>query len=296
MRRALGPGAAAAALVFAACAAIAGGPDGCAAPPALIALGPTLGHAADRVAETGRLNIVALGSSSTEGAGASAPAMSYPSRLEGALADRLPGIAVRVVNRGRGGEDAGEELARFSRDVLAFHPDLVIWQVGTNAVLRRDDLAGVARRLRRGVALLKQSGSDIVFMDLQYAPRVLETPAYQPMEQLIAATARRAQVGLFHRFALMRYWLRTHQLDGSRLIGVDGLHMTDASYGCLAVELAAALAANWSHADEQSSGRSCRGRDCVAGTLAAAAAPNGSPAAARKWTPLPDRSGQQHPK
>ena len=29
------------------------------------------------------------------------------------------------------------------------------------------------------------------------------------------------------------------------MIGPDGLHMTDASYGCLARQLAAALARNW---------------------------------------------------
>jgi hypothetical protein len=33
------------------------------------------------------------------------------------------------------------------------------------------------------------------------------------------------------------------------MVGPDGLHMTDASYGCLANELAEALALNWlSHA------------------------------------------------
>ena len=67
--------------------------------------------------------------------------MSYPSRLEQELKDRYPGAEIRVINHGVGGQDVGEELTRLDRDVLAEHPDLVIWQLGTNAVLRRDDLS-----------------------------------------------------------------------------------------------------------------------------------------------------------
>ena len=87
-----------------------------------------------------KLTIVAIGSSSTQGVGASSPAASYPSRLEAELRKRFPQVDIRVINRGKGGEDAPEELARLERDVIAEHPDLVIWQLGTNAVLRRDDL------------------------------------------------------------------------------------------------------------------------------------------------------------
>ena len=43
--------------------------------------------------------------------------MSYPSRLETELKDRHPGTEIRVVNRGKGGQDAPEELARLERDV-----------------------------------------------------------------------------------------------------------------------------------------------------------------------------------
>src|SRR5205814_9464102 len=94
-------------------------------------------------------------------------------------------------------------MSRHERDSLAEHPDLVIWQVGTNAVLRRDDLAADAELLERGVAQIKKSGADLVLMDLQYAPRVLARPAYAMMEQVIADTAERSQVAVFRRFAMM---------------------------------------------------------------------------------------------
>jgi acyl-CoA thioesterase I len=220
-------------------------PANCVVPPALMVIGPAESRVAARISHRQPLTIVAVGSSSTQGVGASAPGLSYPSRLEAALRDRFPGLDIRVINRGKGGEDASEELARLDRDVIAEHPDLVIWQVGTNAVLHRDDLTVDRGLIERGIAQLKESGSDVVLMDLQYAPRVLARPAYAEMEQLIAAVAERTRVGLFRRFEIMRHWQAAEEADVPKMVGPDGLHMTDRSYGCLAAGLAEGLAQNW---------------------------------------------------
>ena len=217
----------------------------CATPPALSAIDAALDRTAARLKTGGPLTIDAMGSSSTEGTGASTPAMSYPSRLEQELKERFPAITIRVINHGVGGQDVPEELIRLDRDVIAEHPDLVIWQVGTNAVLRRDDLSADEQLIRRGVGSIKEHGSDVVLMDLQYAPRVLARPALAPMERLIAEIAQEAHVGLFRRFEIMQEWDHTQQLAPAPMIGADGLHMTDASYACLANQLAEALAWNW---------------------------------------------------
>jgi acyl-CoA thioesterase-1 len=221
------------------------GSPSCATSPALSAIDASLDRTASRIQAGKPLTLVAMGSSSTQGVGASAPSMSYPSRLEQELADRFPSINIRVINHGMGGQDVPEELIRLDRDVLAEHPDLVVWQVGTNAVLRRDDLSADELLIQHGVALMKEHGIDVVLMDLQYAPRVLARPAAAEMERLIAEIARGAHVGLFRRFEIMEEWDHTHQLAPAAMIGVDGLHMTDASYACLANQLAEALAWNW---------------------------------------------------
>jgi acyl-CoA thioesterase I len=217
----------------------------CATPPSLSAIEATLDRSAARVEQGEPLTIVAVGSSSTEGVGASAPAMSYPSRLERELKDRFPAVEIRVLNRGVGGQDVGEEILRLGKDVIAEHADLVIWQVGTNAVLRRDSLDADQKLIRRGVELIKEEGADLVLMDLQYAPRVLARPAWDEMERIIKDIAHRSHVGLFRRFQIMQEWDRRQQLAPASMIGPDGLHMTDASYSCLASELAEALAWNW---------------------------------------------------
>lgn len=224
--------------------ASAGAPS-CAAPSQLLDIKSVLERTASRISSGVPVTIVAMGSSSTVGVGASSPAATYPSRLEEELRERFPGIAIRVVNHGVSGQDVPEELNRLGRDVIAENPDLVIWQVGTNAVLRRDDLIADEELIGRGVASLKERGIDIVLMDLQYAPRVLARPAAAEMEGLLADIARRTQVGLFRRFAIMREWEHTRELAPDAAIGADGLHMTDAGYSCLANLLAEALASNW---------------------------------------------------
>src|SRR5947207_4405182 len=218
-------------------------PARCNAPADLTLLQPPQAHAATRMEERQPLTIVAVGSSSTQGVGASAPALNYPSRLEAEFKERFPGHEIRVINRGKGGEDVREELARLESEIISEHPDLVIWQLGTNAVLRRDDLAADGELLRRGVELLERSGADIVLMDPQYAPRVLGRPGRGEMVRLIADIAKEARIGLFRRFEIMRW--QAAQPDAQAMIGADGLHMNDRGYGCLAAGLADSLAANW---------------------------------------------------
>jgi acyl-CoA thioesterase I len=216
----------------------------CAAPPALAGIGQRLDRVAMQIRQRRALTIVALGSSSTRGVGASSPQQTYPSRLQADLQALLPAVAVHVVNRGRNGEEVPQMLARMERDVLTEHPDLVIWQLGTNAVLHGADPGSEAPLIARGITRLKQHDIDIVLMDLQYAPRVLARPDYAAMEQVIADAARRAHVGLFHRFAIMQAWRTAHGSSPQQTISSDGLHMNDRGYGCVAADLAEALAAS----------------------------------------------------
>jgi acyl-CoA thioesterase I len=239
-----------AATLVAAAPALAATSQWCDAPPGWTAILAPLERTAARINAGEPLNIVAIGSSSTVGVGASVPEQAYPSQLQAALSAHFPGLDIHVVNRGVSGQDAPEEVARLAADVIARHPDLVIWQVGTNAVLRRDDLSADGDSMRSGVAMLKDAGIDVLLMDLQYAPRVLDRSSFGVMEDLIADTANDAHVGLFRRFALMRYWQRTHPAEAPAMIGADGLHMTDAGYACLASDLAAALEANWQSAEK----------------------------------------------
>jgi lysophospholipase L1-like esterase len=195
-----------------------------------------------RLAAGQPLTIVAVGSSSTAGAGASSPAASYPSRLAVALRERFQGHAITVLNRGVNGEDIRDMLARFDRNVVAEEPDLVLWQLGTNSVLRDHPVAGVGGLLRQGLARLKAIGADVVLIDPQFAPRVLAKPETEDMVKLISAEAKKASVDVFPRFAVMREWRETDNIPFDAFISADGLHMNDWSYSCVAKLLGASIA------------------------------------------------------
>jgi lysophospholipase L1-like esterase len=202
----------------------------------------SLPRTAKRLANQEQLTIVALGSSSTAGAGASSPDASYPSRLAAALQDRFPLNKITVLNRGANGEDAREMLDRFDTSVAAEKPDLVLWQVGTNSVLRDQAVSPVAALIREGVARMKALGADVILIDAQFAPRVLAKSENEHMLSVLASAAKEARVGLFPRFAVMRRWREIHNIPFEAFLSPDGLHMNDWSYACIARILADAIA------------------------------------------------------
>ena len=216
-------------------------PPQCAAAADLARFDRPLAHLAQRIALGEPIKIIAIGSSSTSGAGASSTASNYPSRLEVELRARFPQLSIQVLNHGVGGEEVPQMLARFEA-VLAEKPDLVVWQIGTNSVLRGRDVRKVADHIRDGLARLKAIGTDVILMDLQFAPRVLDKPDAEPMVGLIGTIAKRDNVDLFRRFAVMRDWSQARHISFQQSVAPDGLHMNDWSYGCMAKLLASAIA------------------------------------------------------
>lgn len=186
------------------------------------------------------VRVVAFGSSSTAGAGATDPAHAYPARLQARLRAAL-GLPITVLNQGVGGEDADDMLARIQRDAIAGHPQIVIWQVGANAAMRRMDPARFAGFVRDGVDRLRQAGIEVVLMDNQRAPRILASPDHARFDAVLADVAASTPgVTLFSRGRLMDGWAAAG-LPGSALLVEDGLHHNDRGYACLADALAAAL-------------------------------------------------------
>jgi len=186
------------------------------------------------------VTIVAFGSSSTEGTGATAPDRTYPARLEALLRAKWPGTAAIVLNRGIGGQTADTMLARLDDDVLAIRPILVIWQAGANEALRHADPALFSARVNEGVRRIAAAGADVVLMDNQLSPVMPDLENQAVYGAILAHEATGRAVSLFSRTALMREWLLAGgSADG--MIGPDGIHHTDRGYACLAESLADAI-------------------------------------------------------
>jgi acyl-CoA thioesterase I len=214
----------------------------CQAPTDITRLVLPLSRTARKLAAGEPITIVAIGSSSTAGAGASSPAGSYPSRLAVELESHFSGQSIVVLNRGVNGEEARDMLARFSEGVMAEHPDLVVWQVGTNTVLRDHPVAPAAELIRKGIRELKTAGIDVVLMNSQYAPRVNAKPEAPAMLKLLSTIAKETNVDLFQRFEAMRHWHEVQHIPVATFVSGDDLHMNDWGYACAAKLLGAAIA------------------------------------------------------
>ena len=214
----------------------------CTAPDEVTRLKVTLPHTARAIRRGKALVIVAIGSSSTQGVGASDPAHTYPALLAEELRRRWPRLSVTVVNKGVGGETGRQMLARFTRDVLPYHPQLVIWQTGSNQALESEGVQGYEKTVREGIARLKAAHMDVILMDPQYAPRVLERPLHQAIVDTIGGVANDFKAAVFQRFAVMRHLVTSGQYRMEDIISSDRLHMNDASYHCIAHLLADSLA------------------------------------------------------
>ncbi len=181
--------------------------------------------------------IVALGSSSTEGAMASDSAHTYPAILQAALNKALPAAQFAVINRGIGGQDAPEELARLDTDAIAVHPQLVIWQVGANGAMRHADPSEFHSMVTEGVKRLTKAGIDVILMDNQRSPKVLAAVDHIILEQSLAHVAQETGVNLFSRSHLMDAWSDEGAKPGL-FTASDGLHHNDMGYLCVTQALA----------------------------------------------------------
>jgi len=213
----------------------------CKVPSDVGRLDQPLPHASQRLVGGEPLKIVAIGSSSTAGAGASSAATSYPSRLAAELSAKFPDERISVLNRGVNGQDAREMLGRLKEDVIDEKPDLVIWQLGTNAALRGNSVEQVGQLIEQGLHQLRAADVDVVLVDPQFVPRVIAKPEAEAMVSMISATAEDNKVGVFHRFAVMRHWHDVVGLPFDAFTSSDGLHMNDWGYGCWAKLLSASI-------------------------------------------------------
>jgi lysophospholipase L1-like esterase len=233
---------AAAALVVALPLAARADAPRCEAPLDLIRFANPLSHMAQKLASGQPITIVAIGSSSTAGAGASSPQANYPSRLAVELKALFPGHDITVLNRGVNGEEAADMVKRFDSAIVAVRPDLVLWQLGTNSVIRDHQIDTSGAKIREGLEKIRVTGADVVLIDPQFAPKVIAKADAARMVELIATAAKQEDVDLFPRFGVMKRWHDVDHMAFESFVSPDGLHMNDWSYACLAKVLGQAIA------------------------------------------------------
>lgn len=195
---------------------------------------------AKRVAERAPLKILAIGSSSTHGIGATAPQYAYPVRFADELTQRFR-TKVEVVNAGVNGETADATLARLEERVTAERFDLVIWQVGTNDAMRGRDEESFRNFLKRGISLVKSRKMDLVLLDQQFFPTMKDPVRYERFVKLIEIAGEEENTPVLSRYRLMKFWGERTPQDLRTMLAADGFHMSDRGYFCMATAMGRAM-------------------------------------------------------
>jgi acyl-CoA thioesterase-1 len=207
-----------------------------------MSLDAPLPRTAARLRNGGTLKVVAIGSSSTVGLWVLKSAATYPAVLQRELAALRPTLKIEMINSGKIGDTIPGSISRFSRDVFAHKPDLVIWQLGTNDIAWGGSVDGLKSVVVAGVQALKSSGADVILMDQQYSPQVLASSHHAAMQRLIADISQQEHVSRFSRFELMRRSVGAG-LPVQALVSWDGLHNSADGYECVGRALARAISA-----------------------------------------------------
>ena len=193
-----------------------------------------------RAVSAGRpVKVLAIGSSSTVGVGASSPSATYVAKLERTLEGTFKELDFQVIGRGRSGEEAQGAADRMKREVEETRPDLVVWQVGTNDALRHVGIDRFKQCLRTTLAWLKEQRIDVLLVDPQYGDALTKDEHYERVVASVAEVAREARVLLVDRFEAMR---ELHRQRGDRFyLAGDDLHMNDTGHRCMAEQLARSI-------------------------------------------------------
>jgi acyl-CoA thioesterase I len=207
-------------------------------------------RALSRAVREGRhVRVLAIGSSSTVGVGASSPSATYVARLETSLEGALKGMDINVVGRGMSGEVAQGAADRMRSEVEETKPDIVVWQVGTNDAIRHVSLENFKGCLKTTLAWLASHKVDVVLIDPQYGDALTRDDYYEKVVAAIADVAREQRVLLVDRFEAMRELQRER---GDRFyLTSDNLHLNDTGHRCMAEQLARAIVGGLLQADTE---------------------------------------------
>jgi hypothetical protein len=189
-----------------------------------------LPHAAQAIAGK-KLDIAVIGSASSELSGPAGTNIAYPAALEKSLRSVLPGVAVKVTTYARSRETASEMQASFEHVLGESKPALVIWQTGTADALRGVDPDEFRASLDDGIDKLRAADSDVVFVNMQYSPRIEAMLGVTPYADTMHLVAVQREAVLFDRFAIMKRWNESGTFDLSRTTRTTNI--AENVHGCL---------------------------------------------------------------
>ena len=184
------------------------------------------------------IHVLAIGSSSTVGIGASTPDRNYPVQLQTILERTPRSHDVYISSSGVSGELAAARAERIKNEVKLKQPDLVLWQVGTNDALAGVPVEAFRATLSGTIRWLKEHQTDTALIGLQYSPAVARNERHRAIGRAISEVAAEENVLLIRRYDAMQFLANS---KWENLLSDDGLHHNDLGYCCMAEHVARAV-------------------------------------------------------
>jgi hypothetical protein len=213
-------------------------PENCEVPDYLLASESALPKVAEAIKSGHSLDILVIGSrSSTINAPMNtSETTAYPGRLQAALKQKLPSIAVNLTIEIQAKKTAEEIAAGLPKLMEGKKPTLVIWQTGTVDAVRSFDPEDFRTAVDEGVAALQEAGADVILMNPQYSPRTETMISASPYLDNMRVVAQKHDVPLFDRFAIMRHWAESGEFD--LFSTFHGVELAKRVHNCLGRALA----------------------------------------------------------
>jgi lysophospholipase L1-like esterase len=191
------------------------------------------------VRKNGTLKIAVIGGSSSTLPGPEGARYAYPARLEVALKQRLPKLAISVAAHTKRRQSAAEAAENIKKLLVDGRPNLVVWQTGTNDAVRGTDLAAFRATLTEGIENLQAGGADVILMNMQYSPRTESIVAVDIYADSMRWVAREREVPLFDRLAIMRNWYDAGRFN--LYAATKDMTMAKSVHDCIGRALAAVI-------------------------------------------------------
>jgi hypothetical protein len=201
----------------------------CEVPDYLLSSESSLPKVTDAVKGGRPLNILVVGSRSSTIPTSEASA--YPARLQAALKEKLPAVAVNLSVELRTKTTAEEVAGGFVKLMEAKKPTLVIWQTGTVDAMRSIDPDDFRAAVDQGVVALQGAGVDVILMNMQYSPRTETMISVPPYLDSMRVVAEQHDIPQFDRFAIMRQWNEQGVFD--LFSPTHGLELAKRVHDCL---------------------------------------------------------------
>jgi acyl-CoA thioesterase I len=185
------------------------------------------------------LKILSIGASSS--GGEQEPASGYSDLIETLLEKSVPGVDVRIIDRGISGELVTEVARRLPAEVALNEPDIVLWQLGTADALARMPEAEFAASVADTLRWLEDHDVDVALVGPMYARSVRTARYYQAIRAALKRVAETMNVLLVRRYDAMQI------IEQARKSSQDGLPnefaLADFGYTCLAEYVVRAVTA-----------------------------------------------------